>query len=638
MIAKRTSRTVSALFFSLFIAHATAAARDRATGFDLVPLSLPGVPAAVQPADIDGDGYDDLVVVVVYNEWASVTSFEEAEFDEVEGLVEVMNVVSAVIDRRELRVYPGLADGSGFGPALPALDLDTSIHALQATASPSGASGQVLVALTDDGLAAIGLDRSLGALVLRPLAELVTRFAGNGRFYSNLEFLHDLDADGYRDALVPIESGWAIVPGTPIGFAAERATIVQAPSPPEIEEPEKDEEPKRRKKKKKRRGDSENEEVEKVPEPQHPRLPEVRDLNGDGLAELVVMEGEHDFDSAKPRTILYRNLGDLRFAKAAVLVAPVVPQPAQAVGEHGALEGSASGGELPANDAWDREHGGREEWDREEWDDEQAAREEVASGRIVYVGDLDGDGQAVAVVRRELDRWGEDPSMRQEIRSFKAPLFEYRLYALTAGLTLGPQRHTFEASGYNFGGSQSSEDDEVEFRLPGGFQDLDGDGRLDLVSITVDFSILPMLTRALVTRSVKVQMNFHTTCQAADGDFETVQGMDLSGQFKVSLRNSRVRHLSQFAGDFNGDGRADFVQLGRGRKVTIHHGQPGCKYPSEGDKTIHLERKPKHLGLLRILDLNGDAHADLYVVHPLEKPRKDRSTPVRVDIYLSRPR
>ncbi len=621
---RSTARPILVLLFSCVVVCAASAVHAGMTGRDLVQLSLPGVPAVMVPADLDGDGLEDLVVVVVYNEWGTVTSFEQAQFDEVEGLVEVMNVVSAVIDRRELWVYPGLAGGSGFGPPLPALDLDTSIRALQAMPSPSGGREEVLIALTDNGLAAIRLDRAQGVLTFRPLAELATRFARDGQFYTDLQFLHDLDADGRRDALVPVESGWAIVPGTPSGFAAERAAIIPAPGPPEAADTMEEadaEEAEKRKKKRNRKRESESAEAEAAAEPQLQNLPEVRDLNGDHLLELVIIEGEHDFDSVRPRTVLYRNRGDFHFDPPSVLVAPLHSASPRGGGEPGDAEAGVSD---------------RQELEAPKGEPQEAEAEEENGERIVYVGDLDGDGQAVVVVRRELDRWDEDPTLRQEIRSVKEPLFAYRLYALAEDLTLGSQAQAFEALGYNFEGAQADEDDGVDFRLPGGFQDLDGDGRLDLVSITLDFSILPLLTRVLVTRSMKVQMNFQRTCQTSEGDFQAVQGVDLSGQFKINLRKSRIRHLSQFAGDFNGDGRADFVQLGRGRKVTVHHGQIGCRYASEGDETIVLERKPKHLGLLRILDLNNDALADLYVVHPLEKPHKDRSTPVRVDIYLSR--
>ncbi len=253
----------------------------------------------------------------------------------------------------------------------------------------------------------------------------------------------------------------------------------------------------------------------------------------------------------------------------------------------------------------------------------------------MYVGDLDGDGEAEAVDRTELERY-EDPGWRQEVDEAKRPLFAYSVRRLGPELAPAAEPHlTFQAIGYTFGGTEG-DDDEVEIQLPGGFQDLDGDGRQDLVAITLEFSLLPMAMRVLVVQRISLTMNFHVSCQAGDSGFHEVPGLDLAGKFKLNLRNLRVRHLSQFAGDFDGDGRADFVQLGRGRKVTIHQGRPGCRYPTVPDRSIRLSRKLRHLGLARILDLDGDSRSDLYVVHPLQAEDDEISIPARVDLYLSR--
>ena len=130
-------------------------------------------------------------------------------------------------------------------------------------------------------------------------------------------------------------------------------------------------------------------------------------------------------------------------------------------------------------------------------------------------------------------------------------------------------------------------------------------------------------------------MDFHPWCQGADGGFSQVPNLDLSGKFRIKFRNVQIKHLSQFAGDFNGDGRKDFVQLGRGKKVTIHQGGPDCTYPQKPDRRLRFEREPKHLGLVRILDLDSNGRSDIYVVHPLKNPETGESIPVRLDLYLS---
>ncbi len=561
------------------LSNGAAVAAGRAPGFDRVPIRLPGIPAAIFPADLNGDGSLDLAVVVAYNEWADVAEFEQTTFDGVEGMVEVMNVVTSWIDRRELRVYLGAPDRSGYRPPLPVLELDTSIHAFAVRAT---GAGDELIALTDEGLSAVRLRTGeTPSLAFEALVEQPNAYSGDERFYPHLDFLHDLNGDEDIDAILPTRQGWAIVSGTGQGFSAAGISQVAQPTP----RPAADD-----------GFDAEGEE-DREAAALRPRLPEVRDLNCDGLNDLVFLRGHHDFDGEENEVVLYRNLGDFGFAPVS-LRAPT------------SIEAEA----------------------RSDDDDDED------SSAIVFAGPLEVGECSVAVARSEVERW-QEPTVRQEIDAAKRPLYRYTIYDLHDDLSLAGERGEFEAFGYSFEGSDAESDqeegDDVDIRLPGGFQDLDGDGRLDLVSINLDFSILPLLTRVLVTQSIKLRMDFQVTCQAEDGGFAAVPGLDLSGRFKINLRKAKIRHLSQFAGDFDGDGRADFVQLGRGKKVTIHHGRSNCRYPAVADQTIVFEKKPEHLGLVRVLDLNGDERSDIYVVHPLEKPRKERATPVRVDIYLS---
>lgn len=210
------------------LAEPGAAARDRASGFFAQTLSLPGIPAAVRPADMDGDGRNDLVVLVAYTGWTTHSELTTERFDDVEGLVEVMSVVDELVERRELRVYPAAPDAAGFGPQRAALDLDRSIHAL-ATGHPA----EPLIALTDDGAAAVRLvagDRG-AALTLTPLVSGATSFAGGGRFYPELEPLRDLDGDGLPELILPTTDGWAVYRGRAAGFAGRPAARIVLPEP-----------------------------------------------------------------------------------------------------------------------------------------------------------------------------------------------------------------------------------------------------------------------------------------------------------------------------------------------------------------------------------------------------------------------
>lgn len=533
------------------------AARDRAPGFAEHSLELPGVPAAVIPADMNGDGHRDLVVLVAYTAWGDTVTTEQATFSDVEGLVEVMSVVSALIDHRELRVY--LADGEGrYESHAAALELDESLHVLEA-----GAVGEALLAVTDDGVAAVRYEEGTdgATLALVPLIETETSLAGTGAFFADYSILDRLDGDEIPDLLLPTAAGWSVFHGRANGFGDRPAHRVPRAAPDE-DEGDSD-----------RDSDSDSDGAR----PRPPDRPVVADQNADGRPDLLVLR-----PGRKP--VVYLNQGDLTFSPPIKLSVP-----------------GGSG------------------------DDE-----------IVHVGSLDG-GRVSSVVRQtELDP-GDDAGFRVAIEHAKQPDFSYAVYPLDESLELGRKpRTTFLAEGYTFAGNDDP-GDEVDIRLPGGFKDLDGDGRQDLVAITLEFSVLPMVMRALVTRRLSLTMDFHPWCQREDGSFRRVPGLDLSGKFKINLRNVQVKHLSQFAGDFDGDGRADFVQLGRGKKVTIHHGRPGCEYPVQPSATIRFDKEPKHLGLVRILDVDADGRSDVYVVHPHKKSRAGtgESVPVRLDLYLS---
>lgn len=558
------------------LASAAGAARDPAPGFTQQSLELPGMPAAVIPADMNDDGIDDLVVLVAYTAWSEIAETEQTEFDGIEGLVEVMNVVSSLIDRRELRVYPGRADASGFEPHLTPLELDTSVHALGA-----GDTAEPLLAITDEGVAAVRLvehdDGSLLELV--PLLEAASSLTGTGAFFSDFDFLHDLDGDGLSDVLLPTEGGWTVYQRLSTGFAKTPTSNLVIPPPPPSDEDEDEPDPDRQKGDREIRAGTKDE----PRRPKRPRQPDIKDVNDDGLVDLVVFKADRERDP-----LVYVNAldqGRLAFAQAVEIKLPTEGSPEE----------------------------------------------------IVYVGDLDADGHTSVVTAEELGP-GEEDGFRVEIEHAKEPDFVYRVYPL--GPTLVPAAESvqsFRAEGYTFEGESDheSDEDDIDIKLPGGFQDLDGDGHQDLVAITLDFSLLPLIFRALVLRSISLRMDFHPYCQTDEGAFRRVPDLDLSGKFKLNLRNVQVKHLSQFEGDFNGDGRADFVQLGRGKKVTIHQGGPDCTYPVKPDRQILLEREPKHLGLTRIVDLDANGRSDLYVVHPLKGNKSGESLPVRVDLYLA---
>jgi hypothetical protein len=247
----------------------------------------------------------------------------------------------------------------------------------------------------------------------------------------------------------------------------------------------------------------------------------------------------------------------------------------------------------------------------------------------VALRDLDGDHRAEVITSLEKER---GDGFRAGMKDAKRPIQDYGFHELDLGLDMDPEPYfRMKVIGHTMGAEL--QDEGFPFRVKT-FEDLGGDGREDLVSVTLDFSIFQAV-KILATKKIGIGIDFHVYCQQEDCTFRKVPGLDLSEKLKLDLNNLRLGRFAQFAGDFDGDGRQDFVHLGRGRRVTLHRGGPGCRFPKNPDLVIELEEEPLSLDLVRIADLDGDGRSDLMITRPLEAASEDVSPPVRLDLYLS---
>src|SRR6185369_4638834 len=98
-------------------------------------LDLPASPAAVVSTDLDGDGVHDLAILLVFTRWEQKMVTEKSEMDEVQGFVEVMTIVPALLDHRELWFFRGDGKG-GYARTGAALPVPLSVHSL--AAGPGG--------------------------------------------------------------------------------------------------------------------------------------------------------------------------------------------------------------------------------------------------------------------------------------------------------------------------------------------------------------------------------------------------------------------------------------------------------------------------------------------------------------------
>ncbi len=551
--AARLSRAVHRSALALAVAWVPvvlSAAPGKPLDLQRVRLELPGAPAVVVPADLNGDGRLDLTVVVAYTEHGEIGIEESSHMEGVDGLVEVLTVVSALLDRREVRAY--LADGAGgYRLAGEPLALSPSVISLEA-----GPPSQPVLALTDEGVSVLRLSAE-GALSLEPWIAEPPVLAGAGAFVPRLGLARDLDGDLVPDFLLPTSDGAAIYLAR--GGSLERQPASRVALPFDARLPGKAA--------RYERGLT-----------RHYPLPVVEDVDADGLPDLLLRDHLKRWNELQ----VLRGAGGGRFHP-----------PAAPLGD----------------------------------------RSRDAEPEVVFVGDLDGDRRAELVTEAQPN---EDPEgLRAGLKEAKNPHFSYRIHALARVQEQGAK--TLEAAtarelqtvGYAFGSGGDGPS------IPGGFQDLNGDGRLDLLTVSLDFSLMQAV-RVLTVKRITLGLDFHVWCQGAGGGFQEVKGLDLSGEFKIDLDNLRLGQLSLFSGDFDGDGRSDYVQIGRGKTVTLHRGRDDCSYPSAPDFSIPLDEPPHDLALVRVEDLNGDGRADLAVTQPRPAQDDESTAPVRLDLYLSK--
>ena len=163
------------------------------------------------------------------------------------------------------------------------------------------------------------------------------------------------------------------------------------------------------------------------------------------------------------------------------------------------------------------------------------------------------------------------------------------------------------------------------FRTEGGFstwqlQDLDGDGRGELLAVRMPIGILEII-EFFVTRSLDAEVLIYRA--PLSGGFSQRPSFKRNLSLAFNFETMRPRgFIPTFQADVNGDGHRDFLDSGGGDAVKIALGGEGWEY-----KKRAAQMKLDSDGRIRFGDVDTDGLADFLIYDP-QRPE----SPIRIGI------
>jgi hypothetical protein len=139
--------------------------------------------------------------------------------------------------------------------------------------------------------------------------------------------------------------------------------------------------------------------------------------------------------------------------------------------------------------------------------------------------------------------------------------------------------------------------------------DMDGDGRPELVRVSIPFSLLE-LVEALLTRSFDAKVSIYRPDAA--GIFEAKPWVELKLDVAFSFDTFRTKgFLPNWNADLNHDGQLDLLTSGDGDEIEVFLGGAERRY-----QTRDARQKVDTGGQVRFGDLDSDALPDLVIFDP----------------------
>jgi len=147
--------------------------------------------------------------------------------------------------------------------------------------------------------------------------------------------------------------------------------------------------------------------------------------------------------------------------------------------------------------------------------------------------------------------------------------------------------------------------------------DVNGDGRLDLILPSLAIN-LKTIVRLLLTRNLPVSFNIFLLHE--DGRYADRPDFTKEIKFKIDFSGDQDDQTMGLDGDFDGDGRKDFVFATKQDELSIYLGIIDGKRLFSKKPTAKV--RADAYGELYTPDLNGDGYSDMYIYYTVAEDRK----------------